>query len=149
MKASINFKSLGMKIGEQVVAQLPMGDSGHIQLPFIDHSTMLEPRTDDMQTEKIWAADEPGGKMSVGELQKVHRHLGHATVSPTKQILHSAKRRSQEEDSIEVVRKCGCSEMRSVKHASIANQHFPQHPGNSVFRIYIILLKEAGINTLS
>ena len=75
MRASINSNSLHMHIGEQLVVQLSMGESGHIQLPILEHSLTLEPRTDERHTERIWASDEPSGEMSIDDIQKAHRHL--------------------------------------------------------------------------
>ena len=71
--------------------------------------------------------------VTVEEILKIHRQLGHATRTALKRVLGLAKYRIQEQDIEDALRRCGCHVIDSRVEKPFINKHIPSTAGEVVF----------------
>ena len=126
----INFTNCSLRLGNGDLIQLDEQKSGRMSLA-LDISPFQSTGGNLIGEATIFAAE--AVSLTRSEIEKLHRHTGHADASILRQMIQNAGRIFGPDAIHEVIKNCPCVNSRARISPNIANRYLSHYPGFSAF----------------
>ena len=132
MSAVLDLGSQQMQVKGVGSIKVNVSQTGHLDLPF--DFPLEKCRVDETETQKVYPVQGEGEGFWISEqIRRLHLHLGRASVSYMKEMVHRFTRPTRMKDINAVFKSCACWGRRIKISNIIANSHVSRPPGLSIF----------------